>query len=186
MRKGLVVLLAAVVVAVFATSAMADLSASGFFRSKGRIEQNYVAGASGGSFILPVKDAQTAAYVEQRARIKWDFKGENAGAVAFFEFDYSRFGDQAYSVNRNQGAALEADQINQETKNLYVWFNVPNTSVRFQVGMQNQSDSFGGMIFGFADMAGVFMTGTFEPVTLFLRQAPGHDPSLAWQSTGRG
>ncbi len=144
MRKGLVVLLAAVIVVVFAGTAMAELAASGF--------------------ILPVKDARTAAYVEQRARVKFDFKGENAGGVVFFELDYSRYGDAAYTVGRNTGAALEADQINIETKNIYLWFNVPNTSVKFQVGMQNQSDSFGGMIFGVADMAGVFMTGKMEPV----------------------
>ncbi len=167
MRKGLVVLLAAVVVAVFAAPAMADLSASGFIRSKGHIEQNYNAntGNSGGGFILPVKDAPTAAYVEQRARIKFDFKTENAGGVAFFEIDFTRFGDAAYQSGlRNQGAGLEADTINLETKNVYVWFNVPNTSAKFTVGLQNITDSFGGMIFGYADAAGVFMTGKFEPI----------------------
>lgn len=165
MRKGLVVLLAAVVVAVFAVPAMADLSASGFFRIKGHVEQNYVADATRGAFILPVKDAQTQSYVEERARMKFDFKGENAGAVAFFEIDFTRFGDAAYvSGARNQGAGLEADTINLETKNLFVWFNVPNTSARFQVGLQNQTDSFGGMIFGYADMAGIFMTGKLAPV----------------------
>ncbi len=167
MRKGLVVLLAAVVVVMFAAPAFADLSASGFIRSKGHIEQNYgaPAGNSGGGFILPVKDAQTAAYVEQRARIKFDFKTENAGGVAFFEIDFTRFGDAAYQPGaRNVGAGLEADTINLETKNVYVWFNVPNTSAKFTVGLQNITDSFGGMIFGYADAAGVFMTGKFEPV----------------------
>lgn len=167
MRKGLVVLLAALVVAVFAVPAMADLSASGFIRSKAHVEQNYNANAgnSGGGFILPVKDAPTASYVEQRARIKFDFKGENAGGVAFFEIDFTRFGDAAYQSGlRNQGAGLEADTINLETKNVYVWFNVPNTSAKFTVGLQNITDSFGGMIFGYADAAGIFLTGKMAPV----------------------
>jgi hypothetical protein len=66
---------------------------------------------------------------------------------------------------RNSGGALGADKVQTETKNIYVWFKVPDTSVDFTVGLQNQSDDYAGFIYGGADMAGVFMTGKYEPVT---------------------
>ncbi|MFA5806929.1 MAG: hypothetical protein WC978_01005 [bacterium] len=169
MRKGFLMVLAVVLVAAMAAPAMADLSTSGFVRIKGHTEQNYrtgsVTGAQGGLFILPGADVSTASYVEQRQRFIFDWKGENVGARGFFELDFANWGDSAYTAARNQGAALEADSINLETKNFYLWFNVPNTSVKVTAGLQNVTDSFGGMIVGYADMAGIFVTGKMEPVS---------------------
>jgi len=165
MRKGFLTVLAVVLVAAMAAPAMADLSTSGFVRIKGHTEQNYSSGASGGSFITPGKDVSTASYVEQRQRFILDWKGENVGARGYFEIDFGQWGDSAYTVARNQGAGLEADSINFETKNFFMWFNVPNTSVKVTAGLQNQTDSFGGMIFGYADMAGIFLTGKMDPVS---------------------
>ncbi len=166
MRKGFLAVLAVVLVAAMAAPAMAtDLSTTGFIRIKGHTEQNYTAGASGGAFILPGKDVPTASYVEQRMRFIFDWKGENVGARYYGELDYTNWGDSAYNTSRNQGGGLEADTVNLESKNIYMWFKVPNTSVMVTAGMQNQSDSFGGMIFGYADMAGIFLTGSVEPVS---------------------
>jgi len=169
MRKGFLMVLAVVLVAAMAAPAMADLSTSGFVRIKGHVEQNYrtgsATGAQGGTFILPGKDVSTASYVEQRQRFILDWKGENVGARGFFEIDFANWGDSAYTAGRNQGAGLEGDSINLETKNFHIWFSVPNTSVKVTAGLQNQTDSFGGMIFGYADMAGIFLTGKMEPVT---------------------
>jgi len=165
MRKGLIVLLAAVLVVAFTLPAMAEHSMTGFVRVKARMQQNYNGTGGSGLFILPEKDAPTAAYVEQRQRFIFDWNMENAGARAYFEIDMGAWGDSAYTVGRNQGAALEGDSVNLETKNFYIWFNVPNTSMRFQVGLQNQSDSYDGVIFGVADMAGIFLTGKMEPVS---------------------
>ena len=154
MRKGLIVLLSALLVVAFALPAMADLSTSGFIRVKARMSQNYGGSGTTGLFILPEKDAPTASFVEQRQRFIMDWNTENAGGRAYFEIDSGAWGDSAYTVGRNQGAALEGDSINLETKNFYIWFNVPNTSLKFQVGLQNQTDSYDGTIFGVADMAG--------------------------------
>jgi len=168
MRKGFLMVLAVVLVAALAAPAMADFSTSGFVRIKGHVEQNYrtgsAAGSQGGLFILPGKDVATANYVEQRQRFTLNYKGENVGAFGQFEIDFANWGDSAYTAGRNQGAGLEADSINLETKNFYLWFNVPNTSVKVTAGLQNQTDSFGGMIFGYADMAGIFVTGKMDPV----------------------
>ena len=168
MRKGFLTVLAVVLAVAMAAPAMADLSTSGFVRIKGNVQQNYrtgsAAGAQGGTFILPGKDVATASFVEQRQRFILDWKAENVGARAYFEMDFGNWGDSAYTTNRNQGAGLEGDSINLETKNFYMWFNVPNTSMKVTAGLQNQHDSFGGMIFGYADMAGIFLTGKMEPV----------------------
>jgi hypothetical protein len=150
--------LAVVLVAAMAVPAVADFSTTGFVRIKEHVEQNYT--GSPGNFILPKEDPNTAAYVEQRQRFSLNWKGENVGAAAVFEIDFGLWGDSAYTVARNQGAGLEADSINLETKNFYVWFNVPNTTAKITAGVQNLTDSFGGMIFGYADMAGIFVTGT--------------------------
>ena len=164
MRKGFLMVLAVVLVAAMAVPAVADFSTTGFVRIKEHVEQNFTGSigtfGSGGLFILPKEDPNTAAYVEQRQRFSLNWKGENVGAAAVFEIDFTTWGDSAYNNVRNQGAGLEADSINLETKNFYVWFNVPNTTAKITAGVQNLTDSFGGMIFGYADMAGVFVTGT--------------------------
>jgi hypothetical protein len=66
---------------------------------------------------------------------------------------------------RNVGGALGGDKVQTETKNVYVWFKVPDTSLDFTVGLQSQSDAYAGLIYGGADMAGIFTTGKYEPVT---------------------
>jgi hypothetical protein len=71
-------------------------------------------------------------------------------------------------AGRNTGGALGADRINLETKNVYLWFKLPNTPLDFTVGMQNQTDAYAGLLWGAADMAGIFMNGKIEPVTFTL------------------
>ncbi|MBS1244647.1 MAG: outer rane channel, OmpJ-related [Deltaproteobacteria bacterium] len=165
MRKGFLTVLAVVLVAAMAVPAMAEFTSSGFVRIKGHVEQNYnQASPFRGSFILPIEDPNTASYVEQRQRFSLNWKGENVGATALFEMDFGQWGDSAYTVGRNQGAGLEGDSINLETKNFFLYFNIPNTNAKVTAGLQNQTDSFGGMIFGYADMAGIFVTGTGGPV----------------------
>lgn len=178
MRKGLIVLLAALLVVAFALPAMAEHSMKGFVRVKARVQQNYNGTGPSGLFILPTKDPATASYVEQRQRFIFDWNMENAGARAYFEIDFSAWGDRAYQNGiRNVGAALEGDSINLETKNFYIWFNVPNTSLKFTVGLQNQTDSYDGVIFGVADMAGIFVTGKMEPVSYKLGWAKWQEGS---------
>jgi hypothetical protein len=168
MRKGFLMVLAVVLVAAMAAPAMADFSTSGFVRIKGRLDQNMQTGGAastqGGTFILPGENPATQSFVEQRQRFTLNWKGENVGAVAQFEMDFGAWGDSAYTAGRNQGAGLEADSINLETKSFNLWFNIPNTSVKVTAGLQNVSDSFQGIILGYADMAGIFLTGKGGPV----------------------
>jgi len=170
MRKGLIVLLAVVLAAAFALPAMAaDMKASGFYRSKAWLSNFHdVGGAPSLRNGAPGEEEQTNAYVEQRFRVKFDFGSENVKAVWYLESDML-WGDSGGSAapgaaTRNSGGALGADKVQTETKNIYVWFKLPDTSLDFTVGLQNQSDDYAGVIDGGADMAGIFMNGKYEPV----------------------
>jgi len=182
MRKGLIALLVAVVAVTFALPATADmtptnLNVSGFYRSKAYLS-NFIDGYSKPSLRTGTAgDAeQTNAFVEQRFRVKFDFGTENVKAVFFLENDMIwgdvGGGNKQFTTDttglgaaRNSGGALGADRINTETKNVYLWFKVPDTSMDFTVGLQNQSDAYAGVIYGGADFAGIFTTGKFEPVS---------------------
>ena len=182
MRKGLIVLLAAVLAVAFAMPAMADmtptnLKVTGFYRSKGYLS-NFHDGYSKPSLRTDTlgDEAQTNAFVEQRFRVRFAFGTENVQAIWYLESD-NLWGDVAGSskqtttdttglgANRNTGGALGADRVQTETKNIYVWFKVPDTSVAVSVGLQNQSDAYAGVLYGAADMAGIFMTGKVEPAS---------------------
>jgi hypothetical protein len=174
---------------------MAEFNFSGFIRSEGYVSnyerfdagtmipvgQNFNEAAANFDVpalltkrLLVIRTDRTAHYAQERARLRFESRTENVGAVAFFEIDF-RYGDSQYAVARNQGGGLEADSINLETKNLYVWFKpMPNMTVN--VGLQNFNDSFRGIILGYADMAGVFVTGKYEPI----------DYRLGWAKFGAG
>jgi hypothetical protein len=171
----------AVVAVAFALPAAADmtptnLNVSGFYRSKAYLS-NFIDGYSKPSIRTgePGDTEQTNAFVEQRFRVKFDFGSENVKAVWFLESDNIwgdvagsnklNNGDAGVGANRNTGGALGADRINTETKNVYVWFKLPDTSLAFTVGLQNQSDAYAGIIYGGADFAGIFVTGKYEPVS---------------------
>ena len=178
MRKGFLIVLVVALVAAMAAPALAGMGVSGFIREKGYMS-NFKNGAT-----APVlkQDAPTSAYVEQRLRVKFSFDEENVKAVWFLETDFGAYGDAAGGTpvaigsgtadndiygggaQRNSGAALGADRINLETKNIYIWFKIPNTSLDLTAGLQNQSDAYAGLIYGGADMAGFFLNGKVEPV----------------------
>jgi hypothetical protein len=153
---------------------MAGTDFSGFYRAKAWMS-NF---RTGGAATAPILDnvMSSNAFVEQRLRLKIASGEENVKAVAFFEIDFGAWGDVAggskqassdttgLGASRNLGGALGGDRINLETKNVYLWFKLPNTSLDFTVGLQNQSDAYAGLLFGAADMAGVFVKGKMAPV----------------------
>lgn len=199
MKRGLSLVLSVVLMAVFAVPAMAEFSFSGFIRNKLYLSnyERYEAGD-----VIPIKssdgaaaeavnpsnltprnfrintDAPTATFFEERGRFKFEGKGEEVGAVVFYEIDL-RYGDAQYSVARNTGGGYEGDTVNMETKNLYVWFK-PSTDALINVGLQNWTDAYRGVLLGYSDISGVFGTAKFSPVDL--RYGWGvikHGPGLA-------
>jgi len=162
MRKGWIALLVVALTVAFALPAMADVALNGFIRIKPYMNTY----STGAGYLNPTPNAQTqttSAFVDERTRLRFQVGDENVKGVAFFELD-QLWGGQAYTTGRNQGGGLEADTTNIETKNLFIWFKVPNTSVDVTAGVQNQSDSYAGTFLGYADLAGVFVNGKFEPV----------------------
>jgi hypothetical protein len=104
--------------------------------------------------------ADTKNYVEQRARLKYIAKAnDDLKLVTHFEID-SRWGDNSYNSNnttRNNGGAIGADQVNLETKSVYLDFNIPKVPVNVKLGIQPWEDAYQG-IFVDADMAGLLAT----------------------------
>lgn len=146
-KKVLLTVLALLMMAGFAM-AQTTVNFSGFIRVYPEIN-NYGYGK-----ITLSDDSQTRAFVDQRARIFFKLKsGENVGGTYAMEID-SRWGDVAYNVGRNKGGALEADSVNVETKNAFLWFK-PTAASKFTVGIQGFKDDFMGIILGGADMAGI-------------------------------
>lgn len=159
MRKGFLIMLAVGLVAAMAASAVADTNVAGYYRAKGHVG-NY---ANYGSPVIQA-DNPTSSYVEHRIRAKVGIGSENVRAYYFAEFD-QMWGDNTANVARGQGGALGGDSINLETKNMYLWFKLPDTSIDFAVGLQAQTDSYANIFFA-ADMSGVTTTFKFDPVSV--------------------
>lgn len=172
MRKGLISLVAAVALAAFALPAsagvgLADLQASGFYHGFA-IMSNFL-DSGGGPSLRNSSEEQTNSYLQQRFRVKWTFGTESVKAVWYLESDM-QWGDTSGSspqpANRNKGGALGADKVQTETKNIYVWFKIPNTSIQATFGLHGVGDSYSGLFAskGGCDMSAIEITGKYAPV----------------------
>ena len=200
MRKGLFVLLSLALVVALAVPASAEMKLTGFYRVKPTVSnflgagntQLNVPGDAAGALNKAATETSTN-FTEMRNRLRFEIGDENVKGITFFEID-GNFGDVGGSIGRNQGFANNGDSINIETKNVYVWFKIPDTTVTFQVGLQNYTDEFAGLLFGASDQAGVVMGAKFEPVTLRLTwiklrdnvSFTGADPVQQWASSNPG
>jgi len=172
MRKYLVVLVAVLALVAFTAppaGAAADIKASGFYRAYAILSNFHDGG--GGPSLRTGNDGdaeQTNAYVAQRFRVKWQFGSENVKATWYLESDVI-WGDSAGNTNdgagRNFGGALGADKVQTETKQINVWFKIPDTSLETTVGIHTVRDSYSGVFGAANDAAGVTITGKFEPVS---------------------
>ena len=161
MRKGWIVLLTAILVVAFAAPAMADLKVTGFYRAKSMLSNFFDGG--GGPSLRSSEQEQSNAYVEQRAHLKFDVGAENVRAVFHFESDMN-WGIGPTGAARNSGGQLSADSVQLETKNLYVWFKIPDTSIQAKVGMQSVGDHYAGIFSNNADFTAIMVNGQVEPV----------------------
>src|SRR5919198_1631015 len=113
----------------------------GLFRVRGFVS-NFDDGSAGA--VTPTFQPGTKNFIEQRARLLYQAKAnDDLKLVTHFEID-SRWGDASYSQTantanssfRNAGGGIGADQVNIETKNVYVDFNCPVTKANYKVGIQ--------------------------------------------------
>jgi hypothetical protein len=167
MKKSLVVLSAAAMIAAAAVPALAlENEFHGMYRSFGYLTNAY----SGGTAFSLSADGQTVSYVEQRARIQYIAKAsDDLKLVTHFEMD-ALFGGKSDGKYAGAGDAgvLDADGISLETKNVYLDFNVA-APLNVKIGIQPYNDALQG-VYGNFDGAGAVATGKFGIVT----------PSLGW------
>lgn len=113
-------------------------------------------------------------YTEQRARLKYTGKFNNAvKLVTQLEID-SRWGDSSQFVARNQGGAMEADSINLETKTVYMEFKVPYLPTTARAGIQPVDDMYKGIFVG-TDAAALTTVTKLDKTTLYLNWVRGYD-----------
>lgn len=107
-------------------------------------------------------DDNTAQFMEQRARLYLLPRfSENVFATIAFELD-ARWGDAAYVVGRNSGGGLETDALSIETKSVNMTVKYPGTDLFSTFGLQTIKDPYNGILFGWADAAGVTLTNKFS------------------------
>lgn len=120
--------------------------------------------------------AKTFFYTEQRARLLYMARLiDDVKLVTQFEID-SRWGDtsQSTATTRNVGGAMETDQVNMETKNVYMEFKVPYLPTTAKAGLQPFDDSYKG-IFLSSDIAGVMTTTRLDKLTVSAGWLRGYD-----------
>jgi hypothetical protein len=135
---------------------------SGTFRVKGDMT-NFSGGsndASGKAALSKDNRGSSYFFTEQRLRPKYTAKlDSDVKVVVEFEID-SRWGDtdKSSTKGRNFGGAWETDNVNIETKNVYVEFPLVYIPTKAKVGLMGLDDAYKGIFFN-ADSAAV-MTET--------------------------
>lgn len=126
------------------------------------INSNFNGSETGNYWYEPEgKDASptTATLFQQRARLSWTgAANEDLKLVTKFEVDYTYWGDSSYDVGRNKGGAVGSDQVNLETKHVYLAFNLGPQAI--SIGMQPLTDAYKGIIVD-ADVAGILTAGSY-------------------------
>lgn len=155
---------------------------SGLLRIKGdftNFDQSGGNDASANRTLYRSNPSKSFFYSEQRARLKYTGKfSEDVSVVAQFEID-SRWGDTSQgksSVNatRNGGGAMETDQVNLETKNVYMNFAIPTLPTKVKAGLMPFDDAYKG-VFLTTDIAGVMTTTTLDRTTINAGWLRGYD-----------
>ncbi len=135
----------------------------GMFRLRG-IASNFDDGGGGSQFSgdatkpgsLNKKHPGSSAFIDQRARIMYTAKvDDELKLITHFEID-SRWGDNSYNSNgttRNGGAAIGADQVNLETKNVFVDYS-PTSTINTKLGLQFWNLGYKGIVLN-DDQAGL-------------------------------
>lgn len=182
MKKQLIVLSAAAMVAAAAVPALAfENEFHGMYRLRGSMTNFQAAGLAGvegatksvgppvvkynGDEALLSSRSRSYTLFEQRARLLYIAKAnDDLKLVTHFEID-STWGDAAYQTGRGMGGGIAADTVNLETKNVYLDFNLPSTPVNVKLGIQGFYDDGYKGIFLFDDVGGALATGKFGAVT---------------------
>jgi len=171
----------------------------GMFRLRG-IVSNFDDGGGGSQYSgdpakpgsLNKKHPGSNTFTDQRARILYMAKiDDELKLVTHFEID-SRWGDNSYNSNgttRNGGAAIGADSVSLETKNVYLDYS-PSASVNTKLGLQYYNLGYKGIILN-DDQAGLVVNSKLGSSSLGfayfrLDDAIGSGGSYIANGTGQG
>ncbi|NVO00595.1 MAG: hypothetical protein HXX17_14865 [Geobacteraceae bacterium] len=185
MKKQLVILSAAAMVAAAAVPALAlENEFHGMFLTQG-ISSNLNNGTTGPVAVSQANLALDKTFVDQRARLQYIAKAnDDLKLVTHFEFD-GRWGDNSYSGGaRNSGLALGADSTSIEVKSVYLDFNIPGAPVNAKVGMQGLNDAYKGVFVG-NDAAGALLTTKLGAATVSTGWFRFDDARAAGQALGK-
>jgi hypothetical protein len=186
-RKMKVAVSALAAVGCLSTSAMAiEHEFNGLLRVKGIFTNFDQAGGNDASKTNNLSAGNLAKsffYTEQRARLKYTGTLANdVKLVTHFEID-SRWGDTSQSTTvsssgnataRNVGGAMEADQVNLETKNVFMQFKVPYLPTTVRAGIQPVDDMYKGIFLG-TDAAAVSTVTKLDKATIYATWMRGYD-----------
>lgn len=162
-KKTVAIAAAAGALAAISVPAMAlENEFHGLYRLRG-ILSNYENATSPGGTTSATSHSMSE--FEQRARIQYIAKvSSDLKLVTHFEMD-STWGDNSGgNGGRGIGGAAGADSVNIETKNVYLDFNIPNTTVNAKVGIQGFTDAYKGVFFN-DDLGGAFLNTKINGVT---------------------
>lgn len=134
--------------------------------------------ASAKSTLYRTNPSRSFFYSEQRARLRYTGTLlDEVKVITQFEID-SRWGDTSQGSpnqsTRNQGGAMETDQVNLETKNVYMDFKVPYLPTKVKAGLMPFDDSYKG-IFLSSDIAGVMTATKLNGLTISAGWLRGYD-----------
>jgi len=197
MKKQLVVLSAAALVAAAAVPALAfENEFHGMYRLRANMTNFQAAGLGGiqntsgvgtqvsATKALLAEDNHTYTLFEQRARLQYIAKAsDDLKLVTHFEVD-STWGDTAYNNGRGSGAGAGADTVNLETKNVYLDFKIPETPVHMKLGIQGWGDAYKGIIYN-NDIAGAVASAKMDAITANAAFFRAYDASGAAAPNGK-
>lgn len=130
--------------------------------------------ASAKSTLYRTNPSHSFFYSEQRARLRYTGTLlDEVKVITQFEID-SRWGDTSQGNARGQGGAMETDQVNLETKNVYMDFKVPYLPTKVKAGLMPFDDSYKG-IFLSSDIAGVMTATKLNNLTIGAGWLRGYD-----------
>jgi len=156
MKRLLICLVA--LIAVFALvmpASAAEMKVNGIWNAKAWARDNYDGDDD--------TDDSTQ-YVTQRMRMYFNFiASENLKLVYKNEIDME-WGDDSADAGRNDGGGVGGDQINLETKNVYLEFMVPDTPVKATLGLQGVTLHKGWFISD--DVSAARFDMNFDPVSI--------------------
>ncbi|RJQ87926.1 MAG: hypothetical protein C4519_00050 [Desulfobacteraceae bacterium] len=153
-KLGLVIGMLIAVIGLTGVSWAAELKTDGWLGTKTAYSQRTSLGQ-----LYPREDVQGSKYTHMRGRLLFNFiTAPGVGLVWHNEIDFD-FGSGAYGqnngnpaapggVNRGFGGGLGADTVNLETKQLYMYFKVPEIPLKANIGVNWITDDFDWVILG--------------------------------------